>query len=303
MKRNEPDNGAPSIAKPLARVLAKGKDWSLSEYICSAGPEDRPFEEQHRQVTIAAVIEGSFVYRADNGTSLLHPGGFLLGNPGRCYECGHDHSRGDCCLALHVEPCYFEEIAASCTSTSYRFPVGMLPATSDLLPEISMLEALTASCELMLIEERVPSLIEAVLRVVSGSHPSSARTSARDERLVSEAFRYIEDHASEALELDGLATRAGMSKYHFLRTFRRTTGACGGPRFESPQPKRRYLPSLSWKVSGTSPRSISDSTKCSASRPMAFEVHGLPGRVNGELPYPWVAENKLRGTLSTLSAS
>src|SRR5258707_11321001 len=58
-------------------------------------------------------------------------------------------------------------------------------------PEISMLEALTASCELMLIEERVPSLIEAVLRVVSGSHPSSARTSARDERLVSEAFRYI----------------------------------------------------------------------------------------------------------------
>lgn len=224
MKLNEPDNGPPSIAKPLARVLAKGKDWSLSEYICSAGPEDRPFEEQHRQVTIAAVIEGSFVYRADNGTSLLHPGGFLLGNPGRCYECGHDHSRGDRCLALHVEPHYFEEIAASCTSTSYRFPVGMLTATSDLLPQISMLEALTASCELMFIEERVPSLIEAVLRVVSGSHPSSARTSARDERLVSEAFRYIEDHASEALELDGLATRAGMSKYHFLRTFRRTAG-------------------------------------------------------------------------------
>jgi hypothetical protein len=41
----------------VARPLRQGQGWSNSEYICTAGPDDRPFEEQSEQFSIAAVIE------------------------------------------------------------------------------------------------------------------------------------------------------------------------------------------------------------------------------------------------------
>jgi AraC family transcriptional regulator len=43
-------------------------------------------------------------------------------------------------------------------------------------------------------------------------------------RRLSAVIRHIELNLSEKLELDQLSAMAGMSKYHFLRTFRRTVG-------------------------------------------------------------------------------
>ena len=40
-----------------SRTLARGDGWSVSEHICSAGPQDRPFEELHEHVIIAAVVD------------------------------------------------------------------------------------------------------------------------------------------------------------------------------------------------------------------------------------------------------
>src|SRR5215467_16021810 len=36
----------------------------MSEYLCTAGPGDRPFEERHEQFPVAAMVEGTFSYRA-----------------------------------------------------------------------------------------------------------------------------------------------------------------------------------------------------------------------------------------------
>ena len=85
--------------------------------VCRSGPDDRRFEERHTRVSIAAVISGSFVYRCDSGSELLHPGALLLGNTGSCFECGHEHSRGDRCVAFHLDQDLFEEIAAATTGT------------------------------------------------------------------------------------------------------------------------------------------------------------------------------------------
>ena len=85
--------------KPLptisSRPIAEGADWSIREVVCRAGPQDRPFEERHLGVSIAAVVGGSFHYRNDAGRALLYPGSLLLGNAGTCFECGHTHSTGD----------------------------------------------------------------------------------------------------------------------------------------------------------------------------------------------------------------
>src|SRR5689334_5203767 len=95
------------------RRFARGQGWSVSDVVCRAGPGDPRFEEGHGGVSIAAVVEGSFLYRNGAGDALLSPGTLMLGNAGSCFECGHEHGVGDRCIAFHFEPETFAEIAAS----------------------------------------------------------------------------------------------------------------------------------------------------------------------------------------------
>jgi AraC-like DNA-binding protein len=210
---------------PIPRPLHQRREWSVSEYLCTAGPDDRPFEERHEQVSIAAVIDGTFTYRSDAGAAVMHPGAFLFGNPASCYMCGHDHSTGDRCIAFSVAADYFAEVAASIAGTSrFRFPVPMLPAAPALLPWLARIEANLAAAERLRIDETAPRLMEAVIGAVAADPPRPVGTSARDTRRISDVLRYIELNAADAVDLDTLAGVAIMSKYHFLRTFRHAVG-------------------------------------------------------------------------------
>jgi AraC-like DNA-binding protein len=205
--------------------LADAPEWRLSDYICTSGPADQPFEEQHERVTIAAVIEGSFHYRANAGQAVLFPGAILLGNSGTCYECGHKHSHGDRCLPLQLAPEYFAELAASAAGSSrFTFPTAMLAATSTVLPWLSFIEARASSGEYWELEEAVPRFLETVIAAVGATRPAIVKPSARDERRIGDAVRWIELNADRMLDLNELAVIAIMSKYHFLRTFRRIVG-------------------------------------------------------------------------------
>ena len=206
-------------------MISKGDDWSIAEYPCDAGPHDHPFEETHKQFTIAAVVEGSFSYRTKAGSALLYPGAIMLGNFGECFQCGHDHSVGDRCVALHFAPEFFAEIAATVAGCGlYTFPAPMLPMVAPLTPLVVRLETLAAGACPLEIEEMVTRVGEAILATLSGHTKVCQRVSARDERRIAQVVRYIEDHAAEQLDLDGLAKVAAMSKYHFLRTFERIVG-------------------------------------------------------------------------------
>jgi AraC family transcriptional regulator len=225
MRRESPAAAGTFIGPPLPRVISTSEDWSIAEYPCNAGPCDRPFEETHKQFTIAAVVEGSFNYRTEAGRALLYPGAVMLGNFGKCYECGHDHSVGDRCIALHIEPEFFAEIAATAAGCSqYTFPAVMLPTAPLLTPLVVRFETLAAGACPLEIEETVARIGEAMLAALSGHAKVCIRTSARDERRIAQVIHYIEDHAEDQLNLDELATIAAMSKYHFLRTFQRIVG-------------------------------------------------------------------------------
>jgi transcriptional regulator GlxA family with amidase domain len=63
-----------------------------------------------------------------------------------------------------------------------------------------------------------------VIRILSGRAGSQMRLSAQDEKRVSRTLRHMELHSDEALDLDRLAAIATMSKFHFLRVFRRAIG-------------------------------------------------------------------------------
>lgn len=91
-----------------SRLLASGPGWRVRDCICTAGPQNRPFEERHEAVCVAAVTRGTFHYRAAQGRSTLVPGALLLGNPGTHFECSHEHGVGDRCLSFDFDPDYFE---------------------------------------------------------------------------------------------------------------------------------------------------------------------------------------------------
>jgi AraC-like DNA-binding protein len=197
----------------------------VNEYTCRAGPQDQPFEERHEFMTIAAVVAGSFKYRAEAGRALLHPGALLLGNCGSCFECGHEHSTGDRCIAFHFAPELFAEIAATAANSGrYRFPVGMLPSAERLAPVFAEVETLAAGIQSLQAAETATRLAEVVLSAASGFKPAPARISARDEQRISAVLRHIERHAEDELDLDALAGVAHLSRYHFLRVFRRMVG-------------------------------------------------------------------------------
>jgi AraC family transcriptional regulator len=211
--------------KYVQRDFAGGEGWSAREVICRAGPSDRPFEERHEDYSVSAVVEGSFTYRSEAGRALLYPGALLLGNGGRCFECGHAHAVGDRCVSLHLHEDLFGEIAAAVASTSrFRFTAPSLPASSKALPIVALMEVLSSTASPFRREELALRIVERVIAAAADQKRTPVTPTGREARRVVEAIRLVESDAARAVQLQDLAAVAGMSKYHFLRTFRRLTG-------------------------------------------------------------------------------
>lgn len=210
---------------PIAARAETGDGWRICEFVCDAGPGDRPFEERHDRVSLAVVTDGSFTYRSDTGRALMVPGSVLLGNAGRCFECGHDHGTGDRCIAFQLDRAYFEEIAARRAGhAAYAFATPALPPSDRLLPAAVAAAVAAAGAETLAREELVVAVAETVVALASGVVATSASPSARDMRRIGASLRRIEADADTTLDLATLAGDAGMSRYHYLRTFRRTVG-------------------------------------------------------------------------------
>lgn len=206
-----------------AHLLASGSGWRVTDIVCTAGPDDRAFEEAHPQHCIAIVRSGSFRYRSAQGSAVLAPGSLLLGNRGACFECGHEHAAGDRCLAFQFEPAWLEGVVAAMPG------VRRLDFARPHLPALPALANLIATAEIAAddpgrLEEVALRLSGAVVSVLSGAKRETATPGARDQRRITRALRHIEAHCEEALSIDELALQAAMSPYHFLRTFRALVG-------------------------------------------------------------------------------
>jgi AraC family transcriptional regulator len=208
-----------------AQCLASGAGWSVCDVVCDHGPRDRAFVEEHAETTIAAVMQGSFQYRTRAGSAVLVPGALLLGNAGSCFECGHEHARGDRCLAFHFAPAFFENIAAGTPGIRKTgFSCASVPPASELIGLFAEAEVARDRCDTAALEELATRLAGAVLMITADRATSACRPSVRDERRITMAVRRIEAQADEPLGLNTFAQEAAMSPYHFLRTFRQVTG-------------------------------------------------------------------------------
>lgn len=223
-KQRTPKPSVPN-SPPRVRPIVDQPHWSLTEYVCTAGPHDQPFEERYERASVALVTAGTFRYRTNTGEELLYPGAFLLGNVGACYECGHEHSHGDRCLALHIDHELFAEIASgSSGSNRCEFGAAMLPAVSGLTPISVAFQQASLSASGLALEETVIAIVEAVVHAVGTNHKAPRRPARAATRRMAAVFDYIDDRLGSDLTLADLSARAALSKYHFLRTFKCASG-------------------------------------------------------------------------------
>jgi AraC-like DNA-binding protein len=211
--------------RTAGRLLARGDGWSAQDVICTLGPSDRPFEEQHGETAIAVVIAGSFEYRSPLGSALMTPGSLLLGNGGERFECGHRHAAGDRCVAFRYGADYFERLAADTGAprSERKFSVSRLPA----LPVPARLVTLAARGVVRTLdgawEELAVDIAGTAVRLTRGL-PRRATAPAGAVRRVTGSLRAIERDPAARWTLGILAAAAGLSPYHYLRTFRQVAG-------------------------------------------------------------------------------
>jgi AraC-like DNA-binding protein len=203
------------------RELVHGSGWSILDMICTSEPHDRMYEESHALFSVSFVLAGSFTHRSAEGRALLIPGAVLLGNRGACFECGHEHGEGDRCLSLQYDPALFEEVVAD-TGAQAQFARSTLPPQREISPLLASIEH-ELGRESGSLEELSLQALAVVLR--SACEASVARrVRAQDERRVWAAVRHLEHSFAAPVSIARLAAQFGLSRFHFLRVFRRLTG-------------------------------------------------------------------------------
>ena len=218
------EDGTPGCTMPS--VMGRGDGWSVADVLCTCGPHDHPYEERHGRYTIAVVLAGSFQYRSELGHGLMTPGSIMLGNQGQCFECGHDHGEGDRCVSFWYEPDYFERLAvdAGGRQSRRRFAVPRVPPLRSLSPIVARAALGVAGGHDQPWDELGVGLAATVIRLASGASSAPDRMPLNAEARVTRTVRMINRYPHAHLTLGVLARNAGLSPYHFLRTFERLMG-------------------------------------------------------------------------------
>ena len=213
--------GSDGAAPPRALRLASGEGWSVSEVVCTLGPRDRPFEEKHSSASIAIVTGGTFQYRSGAGRDLMTPGSLMLGSLGQCFECGHEHGTGDCCISFSYSPEFFDRLEAE-----PRFRALRVPPVPTLSPVIARVWAALACHSAVLWEELATELAARTALLDRGvsDEPGSVAAGAGAMARVARVIRRIENDPGGSYQLGALAREARLSPYHFLRIFQGATG-------------------------------------------------------------------------------
>lgn len=210
--------------RTTAHLLARGEGWSVADVVCTSGPLDRPFEEQHTHYSIAVVLAGTFQYRSRSGRGFMTPGSLMLGNAGHCFECGHEHAEGDRCVSFWYAPDYLERLIAD-TGNRARVDFGLprIPPLRSLAPVVALAAANVLAAGDVSWQELGLRVAARAVTVAASCSPAY-RAPLNAEARVTRVVRAIDRHPAATHTLESMAEDVALSPYHFLRTFRRVTG-------------------------------------------------------------------------------
>ena len=193
---------------------------SVSEFRCSAGPDDTPFVERHRCHSVSYVREGSFGCRTRGRFFELVAGSILVGHPGDEYMCTHDHVCGDECLSFFLTP----ELVEAIGDRAEVWQIGSAPPLPELMVLGELAQAAADGRSDIGLDEVGQVFASRFVEVVSGRAREPVPAKARDRRRAVETALWIDAHSHRQIDLEHAAGQANISPFHFLRLFSSVLG-------------------------------------------------------------------------------
>jgi AraC-like DNA-binding protein len=187
----------------------------VSDFRCSAGPDDTPFVEQFGSHSISYVRKGSFGCHSRGRFFELVAGSILVGHPGDEFICTHDHVCGDECLSFFLTP----ELVQAIGDRSEVWRVGAAPPLPELMVLGELAQAAADGRSDVGLDEVGHAFASRFIEVVSGRPQKLAQATARDRRRAVETALWIDAHSHRPIDLKDAADQADISPFHFLRLF------------------------------------------------------------------------------------
>jgi AraC-like DNA-binding protein len=188
---------------------------SVSDFRCSAGPDDKPFVEQFEGHSISYVRKGSFGCRTRGRSFELVAGSILVGHPGDEYLCSHDHCCGDECLSFFLS----EELVEAIGDRTEAWRVGAAPPLPELMVLGELAQATADGRNDVGLDEIGQLFANRFVEVVSGRAQKPVSLAANDRRRAVETALWIDANSHRQINLEHAAGQAGVSPFHFLRLF------------------------------------------------------------------------------------
>jgi AraC-like DNA-binding protein len=205
----------------VATTLLQHDTIRVSEYRCSAGPDDAPFTELHHRHSISYVRRGSFGCRTRGRSFELVAGSILVGHPGDEYVCSHHHHAcGDECLSFFLAP----ELVETVGDQAGVWRSGCIAPLPELMVLGELAQAAATGRSDIGLDEVGLALTARFVGVVRGRPQKPTRALARDRRRAVEAALWIDAHSHQPINLERAAGEAGLSPFHFLRLFSSVLG-------------------------------------------------------------------------------
>jgi len=204
----------------MIRTTLRSGSIEVVDRRCTVAPGAEPFAEVHDGFSVSYVRRGSFGYRTRRESFELVAGSILVGHPGDEYTCTHDHAHADECLSFHLTPALVEAIG----DRSDVWLTGGVPPLPELMVLGELAQAVAEGRSDVGLDEVGMLLTARVVDVVSGTQRTRPVARARDRRRAVEAALWIDAHSHEAIDVEAVASKAGLSAFHFLRIFTNVLG-------------------------------------------------------------------------------
>jgi AraC-like DNA-binding protein len=199
-----------------ATTLFQNATLTVTDYRCEATRGDRPFAEEHRQHSIAYVRKGSFGCVTHGWHHELVAGSFLVGHPGDEYTCTHDHHDcGDECLAFALAP----ELVDGLDGNGDAWRQGALPPLPQLMVIGELAQSIADGRSDIGLDEAGHVLASRLGETLSGGARKPPAGHARDRKRAVDTAMWIDAQSHRPIDLAEAADEAGLSPFHFLRTF------------------------------------------------------------------------------------
>lgn len=179
---------------------------------------DRLVREAFDSFLLIYIQKGTLTLETDGSSSTVGRGKFVF------LDCYHRHAystdTGWSCLW-----CHFDGITARHWYQNIVSRFGNVFSISDAQPVISKLASIyeVFSSGSLVREPLLSKYLTDILTAVLLSTPSDARENAHIN-MSEKITAYISEHFAEKLTVEQLASLAGLSNYHFIRTFKKQTG-------------------------------------------------------------------------------